>query len=91
VHNLSPIPDEGWITIRDQDYEGVVEAERRHYEISGHALPANDHPRMKEWDQATTAIASHSGRLYECPRCGRLMWAKPKEKVFKVFSPEGMP
>jgi hypothetical protein len=27
VHNLSPIPDEGWITVRDKDMESMLEAE----------------------------------------------------------------
>ncbi len=27
VHNLSPIPDEGWITVLDKDYEQLIEAE----------------------------------------------------------------
>jgi hypothetical protein len=27
VHNMSPIPDAGWVTIRDTDYETVIELE----------------------------------------------------------------
>ena len=27
VHNLSPIPDEGWVTVLDKDYEQLIEAE----------------------------------------------------------------
>jgi hypothetical protein len=34
VHDLSPIPDGGWITVRDSDYEelgeGVLSATERH-------------------------------------------------------------
>jgi hypothetical protein len=35
VHNLSPIPDEGWLTFRDVDYEKVVDAEIVTNSISG--------------------------------------------------------
>jgi hypothetical protein len=27
VHNLSPIPDDGWVTVLDRDFESVLEAE----------------------------------------------------------------
>jgi hypothetical protein len=29
VHNLSPIPDDGWVTVRDADLEGLLTAEPR--------------------------------------------------------------
>jgi hypothetical protein len=32
VHNLSPIPDDGWKTVRDKDYESLIEAEREQEE-----------------------------------------------------------
>ena len=27
VHDLSPIPDDGWVTVKDRDYESLVAAE----------------------------------------------------------------
>lgn len=27
IHNLSPIPDEGWVAVLDKDYEQLIEAE----------------------------------------------------------------
>lgn len=27
IHNQSPIPDEGWVTVLDKDYEQLIEAE----------------------------------------------------------------
>ena len=28
------------------------------------------------------------GRIYECPECGRLAWARPGESTYSVFAPE---
>lgn len=76
VHNLSPIPDDGWLTIPDRAYEPLMEAEAR-----GGALDEN-------MDTAADKIYRESvGRLYECPKCARLMWEKPNESVFRVFEP----
>ena len=85
VHDLSPIPDDGWITIRDTDYEQVIDAHIRKHEICGTGLPGNDHPRVDEWDRASGVIVASSGLLYECPECGRLLWQKPGEDVYTVY------
>ena len=29
VHDLSPIPDDGWLVVRDHDYEALIDAELR--------------------------------------------------------------
>lgn len=76
VHNLSPIPDDGWLTIPDRAYEPLVQAE-----ASGGGFDAN-------MDTAADKIYQDSvGRLYECPQCARLMWVKPNESVFRIFEP----
>jgi hypothetical protein len=85
VHDLGPIPDAGWITIRDIDYEQVIDAHIRQHDICGHGLPGNDHPRVDEWDRAMRFIIGSSGRLYECPECGRLAWQKPDEGVYTFY------
>jgi len=72
VHDLSPIPDAGWITVRDRDYEALIEAER----LSG---PDDAGPR---------AFVRLTGRIYECPECKRIMWEKPGEGRFSIFRPE---
>lgn len=88
VHNLSPIPDDGWITIRDVDYEKVIGAEITQHEISRGGLPYNENPRASELDEATGVISAKSGSIYECPNCGRIMWAKPLQEGFTVYFPE---
>ena len=72
VHNLSPIPDDGWITIRDRDFEAVIEAE----------LEARKEPLSED------RVTDYWGLLYECPRCGRVMWRKPGEEWFTIFRQE---
>src|SRR5688572_9469574 len=87
VHNLSPIPDDGWLTVRDRDYESLVDAQLALHEISGGTkVPSQDHPRSDEYDGAMARSVSLTGRLYECPRCGTLLWCKPgaREFVFKL-------
>lgn len=92
VHNLSPIPDHGWVTILDENYEQLIDASILAYEICGHAIPSDDHPRVKEWDQAHRFIAENSSRIYECPKCGRLIWMKrtPQGQTYQVFAPENI-
>ena len=89
THDLSPIPDKGWITTRDADYEQVIEAECRINEISKDGgLPGKDDPRGDEYDQSMRVIVGKHGSMYECPECGRLMWELPGKDNFKVFLPE---
>lgn len=35
VHNLSPIPDDGWVLVKDTDYEELLEVEARRRALSG--------------------------------------------------------
>ena len=93
VHNLSPIPDDGWETFRSKDSEQVEAAQRKRIEIAGDGLPSKENPQRDEWFAATRLILSCTGLLYECPQCGRLMWGKPKatptdKRVYQVFVPE---
>ena len=79
VHNLSPIPDEGWITIRDRDHEPLMDAVIKHQ--------ANPADKEAERD-ADLKCSSSIGRLYECPTCGRIMWKRAREKTYRVYIPE---
>jgi hypothetical protein len=75
VHDLSPIPDDGWLVVRDRDYEALVEAEL--------ANAAGDGARGRRRIDLV-------GRLYECPECGRIMWSASGDRCtsFRVFRPE---
>lgn len=62
MHDLSPIPDAGWITIGDDNYEALIAAEAAaapHDQLSpGEGEPERTFTRM-------------AGLLYECPACAR--------------------
>jgi hypothetical protein len=75
VHNLSPIPDDGWLVVRDRDYEALIDAEL----TSAAGARERGTRRIDLW-----------GRLYECPECGRLMWSTPGDRStnFRVYRPE---
>ncbi len=89
IHDLSPIPDDGWMTIADRRYEEVIDAEIRRHEITeGGPLPGNDHPHADEYDEMTGIVAGEPGLLYECRECGRLMWRKPGDEEYRVFKPD---
>jgi hypothetical protein len=75
IHNLSPIPDDGWIIIKDAAYETML----------------LDELESREGDDIAAARASSArGRMYECPECGRLMLSRPGDRCtrFEVFKPE---
>lgn len=76
VHNLSPIPDDGWFTIPDRDYESLLDAEAKRLENTGDAQLERD---------ADAKWSSTVGTFYECPKCGRIMWARAGEKVYRVY------
>lgn len=73
VHNLSPIPDDGWLTVRDRDQEEMTPDE---------STPPDE--RIEAWHR----LYHESGSLYECPNCGRIMWRKPGEQHFTVYRHE---
>jgi len=75
VHNLSPCPDAGWITVRDSEYESLIA----------------DHIAGEAGDkEAAKRIWRNWGRIYKCPECSRLMWSRPGDHCenFEVFRRE---
>jgi len=85
IHNLTPCPDHGWHTIRDCEYEQLIDAEKVIGEIDGNSLPGNEHPQVDRYDAAMAQIVSLQGSLYECPSCGALLWCKPGQNDFQLF------
>jgi hypothetical protein len=76
VHNLSPIPDGGWLTLRDRDHDRLT---------PNASTPPDE--RLAVWQQ----IIGTSGRMYECPACGRLMWRLPRSEGgvdYRVYRPD---
>ena len=77
VHNLTPIPDDGWITIRDRDYDDFTDSYITMYKVSnGGPSPREGHPRHAEYYAAAGRVLQWQGRIYECPDCHRVMWQK---------------
>lgn len=70
VHDLTPTPDEGWITVPDKDYDALIKDEI--------ASAQGD-------EEAEDRVVNYWGSLYECPRCGRIMWRKPSDDSFTVY------
>src|SRR5262245_36207360 len=75
AHNISSVPDDGWLFIRDKDYEALIKAE---------LASAKGYHKLKSRGIGTW------GRLFECPACGRLMWSPPGDgcSTFKIYTPE---
>ena len=86
LHDLSPVPDAGWITVRDAEYEALLEAEATRDRLASSstgrsgAVPA-------ELSVADRRVHELTGRLYECPRCGMLLWEQPGAAEFRRFRP----
>ncbi len=83
VHDLSPIPDGGWLTIRDSEYEKVRGAEIGIGRFAG--VPVDDTADAQDYDRDMRLVTQLTGRLYECPKCGRLMWTKRPGAPYAIY------
>jgi hypothetical protein len=83
THNLAPIPDAGWLTIRDADYDRLLDAEHACDEMAGWPGGTDS----AEFAAAELAVAELTGLLYECPRCGSLLWKPPGVADFRCYAP----
>jgi hypothetical protein len=73
VHDLSPIPDDGWLTILTREFDAMI-PDTKSASVDGVLL----------WRE----LLQRSGLLYECPKCGRIMWEKPGAKLFSIYRRE---
>ena len=80
THDLTPIPDDGWMTIRDKEFEAFIDEYIRDME----------RPAPENWGQPEYEGESvFTGRLYECPKCGRIMWRSVRDSdTYRVFRPD---
>jgi hypothetical protein len=83
-HDLAPIPDEGWLTVRDADYDRLLDAEHACDELAARAGGTDS----AEFAAAERSVADLTGLLYECPRCASLLWKPPGAADFRCYSPE---
>jgi hypothetical protein len=84
AHDLAPIPDAGWLTVRDADYDRLLDAERECDELAG-TVGGTD---SAEFAAAELSVAQLTGLLYECPRCGSLLWKPPGAAGFTCYTPD---
>lgn len=73
VHDLTPVPDEGFLVIKDIDYEKLIEAEIQREKLSSVKMGTDDWDKLIEHDRF---VCDATERLYECPNCKRLMWLR---------------
>jgi hypothetical protein len=73
VHNLSPIPDEGYVVIKDKEYEKLIEIESERLRLSNVEQYTTEWNELVKCDQV---VNDYIERLYECPQCGRLFWKR---------------
>ncbi len=85
VHNLSPIPDDGWRAIRDKDLEAYVQHDCAY--SSGFNAPPGTLEREAS-DLGGRETIRMATFLYECPQCGRIMWRKAKGEHYHIYLPE---
>jgi hypothetical protein len=76
IHDMSPIPDAGWVTIRDKDYDCLIQTEVQRADLA-HVNPA----------LSDREIVNVTGVLYECPDCGRLLWRQPGASDWLTYVP----
>jgi len=70
LHDLSPIPDDGWLTIRDKDYADLYPSES-----------SSPEDRLAAWSE----LHKRAGGMYVCPQCSRLMWTPPGKDCYHQF------
>jgi hypothetical protein len=83
-HDLAPIPDAGWLTVRDADYDRLLDAEHLCDELATRA-GGTDSP---DFAAAEQAVADLTGLLYKCPQCGSLLWKPPGADDFRCYAPD---
>lgn len=85
IHDLSPIPDDGWRAIRDKDLESYIQHERACSE--GFNSPEGS-DKYEAYITGGSEMIRMSTLLYECPECGRIMWSKTRCGDFRIYAPE---
>ncbi|QUH28552.1 SMI1/KNR4 family protein [Vallitalea guaymasensis] len=71
IFDLTPIPDEGYVVIRNYDYERYIEDEV--FRDKSHLI-SKDSEECGKLIEADKLVVNLSGSLYECPDCGSLIW-----------------
>jgi hypothetical protein len=72
IHNLSFIPDEGYIILKDKDYETLIDLEMNLKQSSSEL----DLVDQSNNDLIIAQINRLNERLYLCPECNEIQWIK---------------
>jgi hypothetical protein len=83
-HDLTPIPDAGWLTVRDADYDRLLDAEH----VCDDLATQSGGTDSADFAAAEATVGDLTGLLYECPRCGRVLWKPPGADDFRSYTPE---
>lgn len=75
IHNLSLIPDDGFIILKDQDYEQLIEFESN-LKDADPDKQIDDIELNNLQDHIIAQINSINERLYRCPNCNLLIWLR---------------
>jgi hypothetical protein len=84
VHDLSSIPDDGWRVIRDKEFDSYFEqlhifADGFNAQLEAPAREASD----RAFQHGPTV-----GLLYDCPKCGRIIWRQRPDSEWKIYGLE---
>jgi hypothetical protein len=99
VHDLDEMPCPTlWRAFRDADYGDLLKAERARDQLETLKPGSPEYDRLLWADEQADRILTH---VFECPRCGRLVWNRGEEHPDRIFAfereradsaiPEGRP
>ncbi|MBB5776595.1 hypothetical protein [Nonomuraea jabiensis] len=74
VHDLSPIPDAGYVTFLDELSDAILHPGAEELDS----------------DERMGLLIFKTGLLYECPDCGRVMWRKDYDATFRIYMPDDL-
>lgn len=87
VHNLEQMPcPTVWRAFRDAEYHDLLAAERARDRLEKLKPGSLAYNRLLWADEQADRILTH---LFECPRCGRLIWNRGNEQPDRIFTFEG--
>jgi hypothetical protein len=85
-------PSDAMQVVRARDAEVHGFHQWRTYQLCdierGGALPERGTPASDAFHESLNASVTLEGALWECPRCGRLLFRRPGEETFRSFEPE---
>ena len=86
VHDLDEMPcPTVWRAFRDVDYGDLLVAERARDQLEKLKPGSPEYDRLLWADEQADRILTH---IFECPRCGRLIWNRGEAYPDRVYTLE---